>query len=1394
MATADGSPPTEGDEAANKENLSEEPQDQPSQSVAGNDADAAKHDASPPRINTRLMIAKMNLENFKSYYGHRLIGPFHKRFSAVIGPNGSGKSNTIDALMFVFGKRGKKLRAKKLVELIHSSDQASPDYAKVTVFFHVIRDDESKTTEYEVVEGSEFSISRTITKKGNAYYKIDGKTTTRDNVERTLKNFEIDLNNNRFLILQGEVEAISLMKPKAATENETGFLEYLEDIIGSHRFIEPIKNCEKRCLELSESCQEKLNRVKIIEKDRDGLKGARDEAIGYMKKELQRDVLKATKARVKFYQTKVRQERSQVELEVVGKEVENQTKITRDIKEQVDQLLDQGAGKRALLAKLEIEKDLFQQRFHKAEAKYAELKETRKDLKKQLKERLKKMQQAEDSVEQSQHKIHEADEQIPERTRLVETLTKTLAKEEAQLEKLSEKVEKKIAPLRNEKSKLEKKLIPKQDVVNQREQDLKLITDKIADLQNEREKASEKFREAQQKLDSIKAHEMGAAIKEVERVGQEEEIIRNDMERLTNEVQIFGDEMKKSEVKVAKWKDIKEKIETALAAFANSASRVVKKLMEAVQNNQLQGIHGRLGDLGGISKDMDVAASTAGAGGLNMIVCETTKDAKKALGFLKKNNIGRAKLMCLDKIQNAKAYIAKPKGLPKGGQRLLDMIKCDDKYRVCFAKVFRNTLVAKNGKEAQRLAFGSGKRWRVVTADKGALIETSGTMSGGGRPYSGLIGSEANVRCDYTQGDLDKTIAKYEKHVTNIQTMKTHSRDRQKALKKAAEAHEKCTEQLKRKHDLVKSLQKRIKSFEKTMPKLEKAAKNQETKAEQDRLTSQVGQARRAKEDAERHCTTLQQQIALLEGKMMSSGGRAVKETEERLQGYRDKKQESEEVINTLTAERKAAKKALKSDARKLEKGKKDVAKLQTDMKKMKENMKTVEQEAVDISKLSADKDQEYQDKKNLNTEEDDKLDQLQAEYLERTSATANLQEKHSKLQNILRSCRHHLPEYNAEMKMLEERVRKAEFDLYGEPSPEEVEEMQRAAERGQAPREAADEKMDVDGQGDSPAGDGELDTSNMSMDVDLRKKRVRKRYVPLSMKEIEALTEAELEKFDVDIRLVEGQIVALDPNMAAIEAYKKKDRDYQDRWKDLEKQKQTEQDCRAEYDKLRKERQAVFMSGFTVITNKLKEMYRLLTFGGDAELELVDSIDPFMEGIQFSVRPPKKSWKVITNLSGGEKTLASMALIFALHHFRPTPIYCMDEIDAALDFKNVSIVANYIKQQTKNAQFIVISLRNNMFDLANRLVGIYKTFNCSKSITIDPDQFMIGDRQGGQGGNKDTAGAREKKRKESFGSPQMKSPNPKKRRRSGDGATGLSPELKKPKLEEPANVEASST
>ncbi|CAH0485930.1 unnamed protein product [Peronospora farinosa] len=239
-----------------------------------------------------------------------------------------------------------------------------------------------------------------------------------------------------------------------------------------------------------------------------------------------------------------------------------------------------------------------------------------------------------------------------------------------------------------------------------------------------------------------------------------------------------------------------------------------------------------------------------------------------------------------------------------------------------------------------------------------------------------------------------------------------------------------------------------------------------------------------------------------------------------------------------------------------------------------------------------------------------------------------------------------------------------------------------------------------------------------------------------LPMLEAVALSRYSKEEMKYEISVLEQQRDELkaNVNMSALTEYKQKEEEYKARVVELEEATKFRDLKRREYDELRRKRLEEFMTGFRIITLKLKEMYQMITLGGDAELELVDSLDPFSEGVVFSVRPSKKSWKHISNLSGGEKTLASLALVFALHHYKPTPLYVMDEIDAALDFKNVSIVGNYIKQRTRNAQFIIISLRNNMFELADRLVGIYKTNDATKSVTINPKIYEQGTTQASNG------------------------------------------------------------
>ena len=118
------------------------------------------------------MIQKIVLINFKSYYGRKEIGPLHKCFSAVVGPNGSGKSNCIESLLFVFGKRAKRMRLNKLSELIHSSSEHKNDvtHCTVEVHFQDILDDENDDDAFEVVPGTQFTVARTVNRQSVSKY------------------------------------------------------------------------------------------------------------------------------------------------------------------------------------------------------------------------------------------------------------------------------------------------------------------------------------------------------------------------------------------------------------------------------------------------------------------------------------------------------------------------------------------------------------------------------------------------------------------------------------------------------------------------------------------------------------------------------------------------------------------------------------------------------------------------------------------------------------------------------------------------------------------------------------------------------------------------------------------------------------------------------------------------------------------------------------------------------------------------------------------------------------------------------------------------------------------------------------------------------------------------
>lgn len=162
----------------------------------------------------------------------------------------------------------------------------------VEVYFQEILDDETDPDAYEVVAGTQFRVARKVDRSSHSEYIVDGRTSTFKAVCELLQAKGIDLEHNRFLILQGEVEQISLMKPMAQNQNEVGLLEYLEDIIGSNKYVEEIAELEAAAEAENDGRIEKTNRVKAAQAQLSSLEAEKEVAVAYIKKE--RDVLLLT--------------------------------------------------------------------------------------------------------------------------------------------------------------------------------------------------------------------------------------------------------------------------------------------------------------------------------------------------------------------------------------------------------------------------------------------------------------------------------------------------------------------------------------------------------------------------------------------------------------------------------------------------------------------------------------------------------------------------------------------------------------------------------------------------------------------------------------------------------------------------------------------------------------------------------------------------------------------------------------------------------------------------------------------------------------------------------------------------------------------------------------------
>ncbi|GJQ67663.1 putative structural maintenance of chromosomes protein [Trypoxylus dichotomus] len=1205
----------------------------------------------------RLIITQIVNEWFKSYAGGQKVGPFHKRFNAIIGPNGSGKSNVIDSMLFVFGYRATKIRCKKVSTLLHNTDKyKNVQSATVSIYFAQITDMEGD--EYKIVPDSEFVISRTANKDNSSFYQLNKKRVQFKEIAVVLRKHGVDLDHNRFLILQGEVEQIAMMKSKATNEHETGMLEYLEDIIGTSRYKEPLEKLLDRVESLTERRTEKLNRLKLIESDINELKGPMEEAVEYLK--LENTI---TKNKNILYQKKLCDLQSKKETNDKEKDT-----IVAEQKEFINKINTINENKKkhesvyntclTSYEDLRKKKDMLKDAFEKANTKDYQLQTnmqqtnmSRKKFKQQLITENKKLNELEHLPEKSVQdlkQLHNKEKQ----------LTAQKEKLEADKEQLISTLNEDTKALREKRQELEPKLADLKSVVLETQSSFQLAESKLKMYKKNEDDERRKFESL------AEAHEI--AEKNVIEYTESIKTLKNKIPLTERSLQEAMRQLDAAQTKQKVLENDRRQCWTNLENYrssmqaSRSRGRVLDSLMQQKLEGQCPGFFGRLGDLGAIDKKYDVAISTA-CGPLDNIVVDTVDTAQWCIEFLKAHNLGRATFIALDKQERFREAANSKIRTPENVFRLYDLVKVnDERVKTAFYYALRDTLVADNLEQASRVAYGA-QRFRVVTL-QGSLIEISGVMSGGGNRVSrGRMGQSVAVSdtnpedVKIMESDLEKleeTIQENNKQCVLLEKQVATLRPELEKMKLDLRKYTTELESSKRQKPI---LQRELKELKKRVSATR--ADPEEVK----RLEIVIQEKRAAFETASTNASTYQKDVDIITEQINERMTGRVKVIDKNINDVNKSMTKVKAEITRINV-------AVKTSERNLAKCKEKITSLQEEITNAEESLKAMNSEKQEIEsdgkQLLACIDQIV----TQIMEKEDELSEMKQEIAEFSKQEKGMKSSKIEVDHRLDKLNKLINEINAQMH--EWQIRKNSLKLNKIPFSTST----------------------------------EIET--------------------LKIFTLDELQEKDYTLLNNELHAQEQMQKNCKPNLKVIKDYEMKQQVYLERFKELEEVTKQRNDMHNMYESLRNRRKNEFLDGYEIIRKKLKEMYQMITLGGDADFELVDNFDPFTEGVQFNVRPPKKSWKIISNLSGGEKTLSSLALVFALHYYKPSPLYFMDEIDAALDFKNVSIVGHYIKERAKNAQFIIISLRPNMFELADHLVGIFKTNNCTSSITIKPRSF----------------------------------------------------------------------
>ena len=672
----------------------------------------------------------------------------------------------------------------------------------------------------------------------------------------------------------------------------------------------------------------------------------------------------------------------------------------------------------------------------------------------------------------------------------------------------------------------------------------------------------------------------------------------------------------------------------------------VKNAITYARRSQMKGVRDVVAMLLTVPRQYETAMDMALGAGMQNIVTETEQDAKILIDYLRKNRLGRATFLPMTSVRGRTLNAQERRVLSMDGCLGVASELCgyDPQYKGIVESLLGRTVVARDLDSGIQIMRAGNHAFRLVTLE-GDVMHSGGSMTGGSiqQKAQNLLGREREMQ------ELKDKLAELTTRVQTAQDEIAAMESRRAGEKERRESAQ---------YDLHQQEIAVVRDTERL-----KAAQ-----AEQSAHSARVDSYRAAIAQLDESLEQIAAELKRIESESTQE--------EESTEELNARTEELSDRLNTARRRREATQEALTDAMLTLQNAQHDLDRVQRDRSRLEEDTRACRQQITAL---------------------DQKRHGVRQDIAQAQSAQTDAESAITACEAAVEAARAHVDDMERQREQKQKQLREIQADMDAAQQTQQHE-MDRQHRQELALGRIRAEATQLNDRLWNTYELSHAGAQEALQEIDQRKSETGQ---DLSGQFDEGLADTQAARIRDRIRQM-GSV-----NVGAIEEYAQ----MYERFTQLDTQKKDLEQAKADLQTLiadlLQQMETVFVGQFSTLQGYFAETFTRLFGGGYGEISLANPDDPLNCGIEIIVQPPGKKRQLLSLFSGGERALTAIAILFAMLKLKPTPFCILDEIEAALDDANISYFADYLKEFSRDTQFIVVTHRKGTMERCDTLFGV---------------------------------------------------------------------------------------